>query len=33
LEPRLRRIKNYRSLPLLREALKRHAQTGKKSAA
>lgn len=33
LEPRLRRIKNYRSLPLLREALKRHGQTGKKSAA
>ena len=33
LEPRLRRIKNYRSLPLLREALKRHVQTGKKSAA
>lgn len=33
LEPRLRRIKHYRSLPLLREALKRHVQTGKKSAA
>jgi putative transposase len=33
LEPRLRRIKNYRSLPLLREALKRHVQMGKKSAA
>jgi putative transposase len=30
LEPRLRRIKNYRSL--LREALKRHVQTSKKSA-
>ena len=33
LEPRLRRIKNYRSLPLLREALKRHVQTGTRSAA
>jgi putative transposase len=33
LEPRLRRIKNFRSLPLLREALKRQLQTGKKSAA
>ena len=33
LEPRLRRIKSFRSLPLLREALKRHVQTGKKSAA
>jgi transposase-like protein len=33
LEPRLRRIKNYRSLPLLRDALKRLVQTGKKSAA
>lgn len=33
LEPQLRRIKNYRSLPLLRDALKRHVQAGKKSAA
>ena len=33
LEPRLRRIKSFRALPLLREALKRHVQTGKKSAA
>ena len=33
LEPRLRRIKSFRSLPLLREALKRQMQTGKKSAA
>jgi len=33
LEPRLRRIKSFRSLPLLREALKRHVQTDKKSAA
>ena len=33
LEPRLRRVKNYRSLPLLREALKRHVGEGKKSAA
>lgn len=33
MEPRLRRIKNYRSLPLLREALKRHVQTSTKSAA
>ena len=33
LEPRLRRIKSYRSLPLLREALTRHVQGSKKSAA
>ena len=33
LEPQLRRIKNYRSLPLLRDALKRQVQAGKKSAA
>jgi transposase-like protein len=33
LEPRLRRIKNYRSLPLLREALKRHVGEGTQSAA
>jgi len=33
LEPRLRRVKNYRALPLLREALKRHVGEGKKSAA
>ena len=33
LEPRLRRIKSCRALPLLREVLKRHVQTGKKSAA
>src|SRR5712691_7017150 len=33
LEPRLHRIKNYRSLPLLRDALKRHAPAATKSAA
>src|SRR3989441_5096636 len=33
LEPRLRRIKNFRSLPLLRDALKRNAHVAKKSAA
>lgn len=33
LEPRLHRIKNYRSLPLLRDALKRHVPAAKKSAA
>ena len=33
LEPRLRRIKNFRSLPLLREALKRTVQAEKQSAA
>jgi putative transposase len=33
LEPRLRRIRNYRALPLLREALKRQMQGMKKSAA
>ncbi len=33
LEPRLHRIKNYRSLPLLRDALKRHVPVAKKSAA
>ncbi len=33
LEPQLRRIKGYRSLPLLREALKRSVQEGTKSAA
>jgi transposase-like protein len=33
LEPRLHRIKNFRSLPLLRDALKRHVQAVKKSAA
>ncbi len=33
LEPRLRRIKNYRALPLLREAIKRQMQGVKKSAA
>jgi len=33
LEPRLHRVKNYRSLPLLREALKRQVRTGKTSAA
>ena len=33
LEPGLRRIKSFRSLPLLREALKRQVQLGKKSAA
>ena len=33
LEPQLRRIKGYRSLPLLREALKRSGQEGTKSAA
>jgi len=33
LEPRLRRIKSFRSLPLLREALKPHAHVAKKSAA
>ena len=32
LEPRLRRIRNYRALPLLREALRRHLAV-KKSAA
>jgi hypothetical protein len=32
LEPRLRRIRNYRALPLLREALRRQLET-KKSAA
>jgi len=32
LEPRLRRIRNYRALPLLREALRRQVET-KKSAA
>jgi len=33
LEPRLRRVKNYRSQPLLREELKRYVDTDKKSAA
>lgn len=33
LEPKLRRIKNYRALPLLREALKRQLEGAKKSAA
>jgi len=33
LEPRLRRIRNYRALPLLREALRRQVQEPKKSAA
>ena len=33
LEPRLRRIRNYRALPLLREAVKRQLQSVKKSAA
>jgi transposase-like protein len=33
LEPRLRRIRNYRALPLLREAIKRQLQGAKKSAA
>ena len=33
LEPRLRRIRNYRALPLLREAIKRQMQGVKKSAA
>ena len=33
LEPRLRRIRNYRALPLLREAIKRQLQGMKKSAA
>lgn len=33
LEPKLRRIKNYRALPLLREALKRQLEGLKKSAA
>jgi putative transposase len=33
LEPRLRRIRNYRALPLLREALKRQIEGTKKSAA
>lgn len=33
LEPRLHRIKNYRSLPLLRDALTRHVPAAKKSAA
>jgi putative transposase len=33
LEPRLRRIRNYRALPLLREAIKRQMQDAKKSAA
>ena len=33
LEPRLRRIRNYRALPLLREAIKRQLQGLKKSAA
>jgi hypothetical protein len=32
LEPRLRRIRNYRALPLLREAIKRQTQGVKKSA-
>jgi putative transposase len=32
-EPRLRRIRNYRALPLLREAIKRQMQGAKKSAA
>ena len=33
LEPRLRRIRNYRALPLLREAIKRQMHGVKKSAA
>jgi transposase-like protein len=33
LEPRLRRIRNYRALPLLREAIRRHIQGAKTSAA
>ena len=33
LEPRLRRIRNYRALPLLRQALKRQLEEAKKSAA
>ena len=33
LEPRLRRIRNFRALPLLREAMKRHIEGMKKSAA
>ena len=33
LEPRLRRIRNYRALPLLRQALKRQLEEGRKSAA
>jgi len=33
LEPRLRRIRNFRALPLLREALRRHIEGLKKSAA
>jgi putative transposase len=33
LEPRLRRIRNYRALPLLREALRRQVQEPNKSAA
>ena len=33
LEPRLRRIRNYRTLPLLRQALKRQLEEAKKSAA
>jgi len=33
LEPRLRRIRNYHALPLLREAIKRQIQGAKKSAA
>jgi putative transposase len=33
LEPRLRRIRNYRALPLLRQALKRQLEEPKKSAA
>ena len=33
LEPRLRRIRNYHALPLLREAIKRQMQGAKKSAA
>ena len=32
LEPRLRRIRNYRALPLLREAIKRQMQGAKKAA-
>ena len=33
LEPTLRRIKNYRALPLLRDALRRQAEVVKKPAA
>ena len=33
LEPRLRRIRNYHALPLLREAITRQIQSAKKSAA